>query len=510
MGLEKCTVRRLKNIAKKKRLIFYGYTQWLNMICNQKGILDSAELIIDDNPYLWGAKVDLSGKSFIVRNPREIIQFLSDDSIIVITAPYQENLYHNLIKILAGRSSEILYCPSIQDRLLTRYRWIFKKMKLKDIIVFRSGLNKYSQPWEYADNARALFEYMLDNGLNEKYKLVWAVKYPKDFKNLTRNKNVKVISYDWEVTANIFLALYYQYYIYRAKYFFFTETCTWLRYSRKEQTLVNLWHGCGIKGRKAKTEPTGTHYDYMTVNSPLYAEIHAKEYGCDIDQMLITGLPKQDWLFMDLPVKLDTLLNLPSSRKYVFWLPTFRMAQKGFEALNEYRIEGETGLPILESLELMDKLDQKLNELDLCLIIKLHPLQSDFRRPNIKYRKIRVLTNDDMIKIGYPINRLLSQADALISDYSSAAIDYLLLDRPMAFTLDDLEEYKESRGFNFEDVHEYLPGVEIYDYEEFENFFIDISNDLDLGKEKREKLINVLHSYKDGKNCERIIKYFKL
>ncbi len=39
----------------------------------------------------------------------------------------------------------------------------------------------------------------------------------------------------------------------------------------------------------------------------------------------------------------------------------------------------------------------------------------------------------------------------LVSDYSSVAIDYLLLDRPLGFTLDDYEAYTESRGWVFDD-----------------------------------------------------------
>ena len=46
-----------------------------------------------------------------------------------------------------------------------------------------------------------------------------------------------------------------------------------------------------------------------------------------------------------------------------------------------------------------------------------------------------------------PVNRILGKADALISDYSSAAIDYLILDRPIGFLLKDVEEYGNSRGF---------------------------------------------------------------
>ena len=55
------------------------------------------------------------------------------------------------------------------------------------------------------------------------------------------------------------------------------------------------------------------------------------------------------------------------------------------------------------------------------------------------------MTNDDLVDAGLEINQILGHADALISDYSSAAVDYLVLDRPEAFTLDDVEVYEKRR-----------------------------------------------------------------
>ncbi len=50
-------------------------------------------------------------------------------------------------------------------------------------------------------------------------------------------------------------------------------------------------------------------------------------------------------------------------------------------------------------------------------------------------------------KEGLQLYEFIHCADALVSDYSSVAIDYLLLDRPLGFTLDDYKEYTQSRGW---------------------------------------------------------------
>ena len=56
------------------------------------------------------------------------------------------------------------------------FEYILKLLPLKNIIVFR-GQN------EFDGNARALFEYMVRNKLNEKYKMYWLVSDVSLYKN---------------------------------------------------------------------------------------------------------------------------------------------------------------------------------------------------------------------------------------------------------------------------------------------------------------------------------------
>ena len=53
---------------------------------------------------------------------------------------------------------------------------------------------------------------------------------------------------------------------------------------------------------------------------------------------------------------------------------------------------------------------------------------------------------------------MLGSSDALITDYSSVYFDYLLLDKPIGFTVDDMELYIKDRGFIFNNPEEYMPG----------------------------------------------------
>ena len=243
----------------------------------------------------------------------------------------------------------------------------------------------------------------------------------------------------------------------------------------------------------------------MTVNSDTYAEIHAEEFGCDREQMLVTGLAKQDWLFRGVDLPLNELLGIPESDKYIFWLPTFRMAAEGLERLNEYILDSETGLPIVTTYEKMRELDDVLKSLNIIMIIKLHPVQDNSLIAHKFYSNITIMDNKELTAMDLHINSLLSQADAIISDYSSVAIDFLLLDKPVGFALDDLKEYEQSRGFVFNPIKKYLPGKEIYDFEQFKDFIKEVSKGYDSSWLRRHKLISVFHAFNNGNNCRRIL-----
>ena len=86
-----------------------------------------------------------------------------------------------------------------------------------------------------------------------------------------------------------------------------------------------------------------------------------------------------------------------------------------------------------------------------------------------------------------------------------AAVDYLLLDRPIGFTLEDMEEYGESRGFVFDNIREWLPGAQLFSFQDLCGFVRDVGQGLDPEREKRQKLRTVMHDYGDDQSCRRIV-----
>ena len=63
-----------------------------------------------------------------------------------------------------------------------------------------------------------------------------------------------------------------------------------------------------------------------------------------------------------------------------------------------------------------------------------HPLQSGWSLDEGAYTNIRYVTEEMLQKSGIQLYELVGLMDGLISDYSSIAVDYMLLDRPLGYS----------------------------------------------------------------------------
>ncbi len=388
-----------------------------------------------------------------------------------------------------------------------KYREQYKDVPLEDIIIFRSGpmTDTYIEGMDFDDNARALFEYALKAGINQKYKLVWIVKNPTEWSGkIEKYENVIFISWEDADSNDIKKRDNFFRYLCLAKYLFMTDSYGFALGCRKDQTRVMLWHGCGFKDRLGHS-PNEEHYEYMTVTGEEYAQTYARIFGLRDDQMLITGYPKVDYIFHS-EKEWHEKLKVRQADKYIFWLPTFRNTDRpGLERHNHTFPKGETGLPVVSSMKELKKLNNLLSDNNAVMIVKLHPMQSRKLICDMSsYTNIQLIENEDLLKQDIQINQILGYADALISDYSSVAVDYLVTDRPIGFTLDDVESYGKERGFFWPDVRPHLPGKDIYDFDEMYDYIDTVLKGGDPGSEKRHKLSESMQKYKDDRNSRRV------
>lgn len=512
MRLEKLRDSNVNQIENKRIYCYEKSLSYLEELGQKYAILNRIEAIIDDNARNQGV-LEIGGRVINVQSSEMIERIDWTSGAILITSDYYNEAYEKLCAVGAVNEylDVIYYFENRETAYEMEWREKYQGQELQNIIIFRSGphASSYIEGTDFYDNARALFEYMLANGYNRKYELVWLVKNPEDYSRYNMYDNVGFLSFDWSVSENEEEREQYYRALCMAKYIFFTDAYGFARNCRKDQIRVQLWHGCGFKTR-VNFIRCEKRYEYTTVISELYSQIHQDIYGLREDQMLITGYAKQDWLFNRLDDEKWNWLGISQNNKCIFWFPTFRTAAESLSILSEEGKMSETGLPIVDTIDKLTKLNDLLTDSKLTLIIKLHPFQEKSAINCVGLTNIILLDNHELYFRDIQANQLLSRADALISDYSSAAVDYMLLDRPIAFTLDDVEEYALSRGFVFTPIQDWLPGKALYTFDQFCVFLEEVAAGEDSTRNKRRVLADKMHKYHDGNSCKRIIEALKV
>lgn len=284
------------------------------------------------------------------------------------------------------------------------------------------------------------------------------------------------------------------------KYVFFSARLPSRRTGKRPgQLVLNLWHGCGYKD-SGKKWITGEMFDYLLVPGKAFVETKARFFSCEREQILPIGYPRYDILMKGYPL-LRQQIKKSSISKIIIWMPTFR---KGYEGeYPEYYIKSSFDIPLLNNVDGLIEINNICASQKVLLYIKRHPAQIPYACEGMDFSNIVFANNESLSAQGIQTYELLSVTDALISDYSSVAIDYLLLDKPVAFALDDFEQYKNARGFVFDDPLKYMPGHHLYTLEDLKAFIEDVAEGRDPYAEQRHQLMPEVHN-PCGNYCGRI------
>ena len=311
--------------------------------------------------------------------------------------------------------------------------------------------------WGFRDNLRTLYQYLVDNGYQEEYDIICA---SNDFYHLEKDKNVKYVS--------IYRGLYY---FLTSKYFFYSFG----KYPIKpapNQMVVNLWHGMPLK-KIGNLEEGLENVDYnfftkLVSSSDFFTPIMKAAFNATNEQMLLVGNIRNDELFKE---KQD---------KRIIWMPTYRNSKNYHDSQDA----------LIFSLEEVDfrKIEQLLLKYGYQLYIKLHPLEESRLQVQINHSTIHLLTEEIISEQYGTLYTFLGTTSALITDYSSVFLDYYLLNRPVAFTINDYEEYKDKRGFVFEDVKSLMVGSVIRDSHDLLEFLESVMKSEDSYIEERTKV----------------------
>ena len=252
-----------------------------------------------------------------------------------------------------------------------------------------------------------------------------------------------------------------------------------LRHAKGKQFYIQTWHGDRPVKKICYDEPQWSKKPYrieeradrVLTGSKFGEKLYRTAFRY-MGEYIAEGAPRNDMLVRNDPAEIARMrqkLGIPEGVKLLLYAPTYR--------------ENTSVVPKRAQMDLMrtlDCLEKKTGDSWLCLF-RAHYKSAGIDLEAVKDRLVDVSRYDEMAD-------LLLAADMVLTDYSTAATDFILRNTPALFFVADWEEYISTRQVYY-DVHD-APFM------------------LAENQDELEKLIGGLTEEKILRNCEDIRQYF--
>ena len=283
-------------------------------------------------------------------------------------------------------------------------------------------------------------------------------------------------------------------------------------YKRPNNYRLHVRHGCSFKACLGYYGRVGEVDSILTTSNSMM-NVDKQVWPANIsNKFIITGLPSNDFLFDTVDLyKSGFIHELTGANdrynKIIGWLPTFRQHRHAAAFVPKGHIF-PYGLPTIGSIDDFKELNEVLRKTNILVLVQMHHAQSNnfARLPSVS--NIKFITEPIKNKYGLTTHMLMSAFDAMITDYSAAYHEYIILDRPICLTVDDLIEYNDAVGFCY-DYTEWIKGEYALRKEHIYRFIINLANGNDVARELREDSLRKIHKYVDGNSAVRVVNYLK-
>ncbi len=373
---------------------------------------------------------------------------------------------------------------------------LYRNFITEHIIPIKNQVLLESKP-EFSDNTYKLYQEMLKNDYQKKYKIIWIVTKDEVNEKFKRDD----IEYFNINKKGVFTKLKLQYLVNTSKYII---TCNRVfKRKRKNQVIIYLNHGYPLKDTK-KLRMNYNYVDGTCTISKFFVEEDSKILNIPKEKFIITGAARND----DLLSKSSNSKKLLgyNNNKMIIWLPTFRVYEDNKRVDSTF--EMPLGIPIIYKEEELSKMNEYLKKRKITLVLKPHFASSLDIIKAKDYSNFKILSNQDLANKELTLYNLLNDSDALITDYSSVYYDYLITKKPIALTLDDYEDYKTNTGFAYE-YKDIIKGHYVYDIKDFYDFIDSIDLGNDPHKKERETTLKKLKLDTEGNYSKKILNYLK-
>lgn len=207
----------------------------------------------------------------------------------------------------------------------------------------------------------------------------------------------------------------------------------WVLLRMTNTKFIDVWHGIGFKGQKAKSYESKDRYTEHWVTSAAFRKMWVELFKRDPLKVKVTGYARVDALVKG-GYKTESIKKKYGIdnryKKIITVAPTWQDSTEDSSV--------PFGLKPNEFFSALDSVAQKLNSL---IIFRVH-LNVDDKSQAEKFKNIKVMSHKK-----YPqTEEFLAITDVLVSDWSSIVFDYLVLHRPTIFL--DIPEPKQ--GFSLD------------------------------------------------------------
>ncbi len=246
-------------------------------------------------------------------------------------------------------------------------------------------------------------------------------------------------------------------------------------------------------------EKVGHEYNYIMCTSEIAIRLTMPEMTIPYRKYINIGLCRNDnvlngdkceWLRKDISGKVSYRV-----RTIVLYTPTHRDYESNLTIENKRSILGfqyDTS-----------SFDKFLKDHGIVFICKLHPKQNALIVENDLPEGVILHKPNER----YGLTELMQVSDALVTDYTSAYFDYLLLDKPIIFNFYDLEVYKRERGVLCEPMSAISAGVIVNKESEMEDALITLNDNREQYAPMRKFVRDLFFTHQDTNTCKRVFDY---
>tara|TARA_B100001093_G_C26736945_1_gene974875 strand:+ start:39 stop:1220 length:1182 start_codon:yes stop_codon:yes gene_type:complete len=336
-------------------------------------------------------------------------------------------------------------------RILNFCLFFFLKILIpskKNYLVFghRSGRR-------FGDNSRYMFIY-----LNQNYKDKRCIWITKEIKIL---KLVRSMGYECYLNSSI-------------KGIYFSLISYWHIYDCYEDDInlditklsnnINLWHGTLfkklIKNKNSITKNSIFKLSnlffkkYIVYPNKIYSKHLLSHYPSKKYKLIISNSPR-NILLKKKVLKKDTKYFTKKEKKISDKFSKLNKKIVGY--FPTWRFNGMEVFPETLKRDDLKKFNNFLVKNNYLFVIKKHP--NSYKEDNHQlynkdsekiFKTLEKFRGFYLLDYDIDLNSIIKNCDLLVSDYSGAVFDFLLLERPIIFYVPDIKTYKKNPGLHFD------------------------------------------------------------